>query len=86
MAYIETGQHETETAHFQTMGRAAIATASNIVSSSFHTVRKQLTFRRSVAEFAGINDQILREIGVHRSEITAIAEDGAHLGRARYYN
>lgn len=53
--------------------------------SAFDKIHRKWTNRRALSEFAGLNDHMLREIGVHRSEIVAITEEGVSLGRARYY-
>ncbi|USG61515.1 DUF1127 domain-containing protein [Sneathiella marina] len=82
-AYIE----HTETRNIS-IGIVAVSVLSRIAEILFSTcksVQQRWSYHKSVAEFSGMNDHMLRGIGVHRSEISAIVDHGADLSKARYY-
>jgi uncharacterized protein YjiS (DUF1127 family) len=85
MTYAYLDHTETQTGSFGKTAINVLVQAAEEVSTVYKTVRQKWDYHKSVAEFSGMNDHMLRGIGIHRSEISAIAEHGADLSKARYY-
>ena len=70
------------------IGKMSITVLARITEETlvvYKSARQKWEHHKSVAEFSGMNDHMLRGIGVHRSEISAIADLGADFSKARYY-
>lgn len=85
MTYAYIDHTETQSASFGKLAISVLTHAAEEISAVYKTVHQKWDYHKSVAEFSGMNDHMLRGIGIHRSEISAIAEHGADLSKARYY-
>ncbi len=65
-----------------------LATAAEIRKSSVSALKRihrKWGDRKARPALASLSDHALREIGIHRSEIAAIQEEGIRLNGGRYY-
>lgn len=85
MTYAYIDHTETQSVSIGKMAVIVLARVAEETLSACKSARQKWEYHKSVAEFSGMNDHMLRGIGIHRSEITAIAEHGADLSKARYY-
>ena len=65
------------------MAGGAARSIAGMVAKVFVEVRKQLAIRATVAQLRSLDDRTLSDIGLHRSEIDAIAWVGFDRIRGR---
>jgi len=85
MTYTDSYSQNVHPASLETYATATGAAFCKFTVATFDKIHRKWTNRRARSEFAGLNDHLLREIGIHRSEIIAVTEEGVGLGGARYY-
>ncbi|MCR9212920.1 MAG: DUF1127 domain-containing protein [Proteobacteria bacterium] len=67
------------------MMRATGTEFRTVAVSVLSRMHRKWTNRRAQTEFASLNDHTLREIGIHRSEMTVVTEEGIGPTGARFY-
>lgn len=77
----QTGQGATAQAFVQ----GTAAELGKTGAMALKIIHRKWTNRRARREFASLNDHMLREIGIHRSELTVVTEETFGVGAARFY-
>jgi uncharacterized protein YjiS (DUF1127 family) len=85
MTYASINQHQTHETSFGKHAIAVLDRLSKDAATAIRSARQKWEHHKSVAEFSGMNDHALRGIGIHRSEVTSITNQGVDLSRARFY-